>query len=97
MQRIRGPVFLDCGWQDLVWRSCPYAQAIIDHLNAAHDHFSHVLYASSDAGHGVGAFIPYEPTENSLFPEDSLAADQQARAQNWPQLLNFLAALGDSS
>jgi dienelactone hydrolase len=89
-QRIRGPVFLACAGQDRVWTSCPYARAILQHLNAAHDRFPHTLYSYPNAGHGVGTFTPYEPTEVNE-PGDSPQSDQQARAQDWPRLLHFLA------
>jgi dienelactone hydrolase len=91
-QRIHGPVFLACAGQDKIWTSCPYAHAILQHLNAAHDHFPHTLYSYPNAGHGVGTFTPYEPTEVSQEGDDP-QADQQARAQDWPRLLHFLAAL----
>jgi dienelactone hydrolase len=90
-QRFHGPVFLACAGQDKVWTSCPYAHAILQHLNAAHDHFPHTLYSYPSAGHGVGTFTPYEPTEVSQ-PGDNPQADQAARAQDWPRLLHFLAA-----
>jgi len=86
-------VFLACASQDRIWTSCPYAQAIIQHLDAAHDRFRHTLYRYADAGHGLGVFTPYEPTQNSQ-PGDSPLADQRARAQDWPRLLRFLAGLG---
>jgi dienelactone hydrolase len=89
VQRIRGPVFLACGGADTVWTSCPYAQAIIHHLNVGHDTFGHVLYTYPTAGHGVGLFIPYEPITVTLFYDD-LQADQRARAKDWPRLLDFL-------
>ena len=35
VERIRGPVFLDCGGADAVWVSCPYARAIMTRLAAS--------------------------------------------------------------
>ncbi len=97
VQRIRGPVFVACGLDDAVWDSCDYGQAIMSHLTAAHDRFPHVLYAYPNAGHGVGAFTPYEPGAPSVFgpaagDTDSPQIDQQARARDWPRLLDFLRA-----
>lgn len=71
----------------------PLRQALIHHLNAAHDRFGHMLCAYSDAGRGVDQFIPYEPVTESAFPSDDVQSDQQARAQGWPTLLRFLSAL----
>jgi dienelactone hydrolase len=94
-QRIHGPVFLACAGKDTLWPSCPYAHAILQHLNAAHDPFPHPLYTYPNAGHGVGAITPYEPTQDYLTGE-SPQADQQAQAQDWPRLLQFLAAFSHS-
>lgn len=89
VQRIHGPIFLACGTADQTWTSCPYAAAIMAHLNAAHDRFPHVLYSYTNAGHEVGTIAPYEPfASRSIDPE----ANEQAREADWPRLLNFLAA-----
>lgn len=61
VERIRGPIFLDCAGMDHVWPSCQYASAITARLNARHDSRPHVYYAYPDAGHGIGAVLPYEP------------------------------------
>jgi dienelactone hydrolase len=89
-QRIRGPVFLDCGSADATWVSCAYAQAIMRLLDSHHDTWTHVLYAYSDAGHDVGSFSPYEPA----VPADATwSADQEAQPFLWQHLLAFLAGL----
>ena len=88
-QRIHGPVFLACADQDKVWTSCPYAHAIIQHLNAAHDRFPHTLYSYPDAGHGVGTFTPYEPT--AVDEPGDTPSRSAGPAQDWPRLLRFLA------
>lgn len=98
VQRIRGPIFLACGTDDAVWTSCAYARAIISHLNGVDDRFAHVLYAYAGAGHGVGDLIPYEPMTTGPYYAGVLGgtfqATQQAVAQGWPRLLDFLAAFG---
>jgi dienelactone hydrolase len=94
VQRIRGPVFLACGTADRVGPSCAWAHAIIAHLNAAHDRFPHLLYAYAGAGHSVGTFTPYDPTNPTGLSDDHPQANQQARSRNWPRLLDFLAAFG---
>ena len=93
VKRIRGPIFLACGGDDQTWTSCPYADAIIAHLNAAHDHFPHVLYRYANAGHEVGAFVPYEPQAGN---DSADQADQEALAAVWPRLLDFLSAFSRS-
>lgn len=97
VQKIRGPVFLDCGTADQVWTSCAFAEAIQSRLNAAHDHYPHVLYRYQGAGHGAGDLIPYEPISASTadldgnIGGDSPLANSDAAARLWPQLLDFLA------
>jgi dienelactone hydrolase len=93
---IRGPVFLDCGTQDRVWTSCPYAQTIQQEL--AGDRYPHVLYRYLGAGHFVNGLVPYEP--RLLAPRyaeglgDSVTANVDADARLWPHLLHFLAGVG---
>ncbi len=53
VQRIRGPVFLDCGTADEIWSSCAYAMRIDSRLNAARFPYPHVLYRYQGAGHHV--------------------------------------------
>ncbi len=102
VQRIPGPIFLDCGGADQAWNSCAYAQAIIGRLDAAHDPYPHELAAYLDAGHGIGSPIPYEPTANQAqqtvdgvsvnLSGTAPEANPLALAQLWPRLLAFLAA-----
>jgi dienelactone hydrolase len=90
-ERIRGPVFLDCGGQDALWPSCLMAHAIVTRLRA--HHFGHpvTLLEYADAGHGVGFVLPYDPIY--LPTGGTIAADQRARAVVWPRLLAFLRSL----
>jgi dienelactone hydrolase len=97
VQKIHGPVFLDCGTDDQIWTSCAYAQAIQQHLTAAGDRYPHVLYRYLGAGHFVGSLIPYEPsTPGPADPSDDGQGDTplanlNADARLWPHLLAFLA------
>jgi dienelactone hydrolase len=97
VQKIRGPVFLDCGTADRVWTSCAFAQAIQSRLNAAQDRYPHVLYRYQGAGHGAGDLIPYEPISSDVTDldentgGDSPLANTDAADRLWPQLLDFLA------
>jgi dienelactone hydrolase len=89
VERIAGPVLLDCAGQDEVWSSCPYADAIVSRLDHAGGQFSHVLYRYPDAGHGIGEALPYEPFATpSADPHYS--ADQLARSDLWPRILAYL-------
>lgn len=90
---IRGPMFLDCGGSDQVWVSCPFAKAIMNRLDGHHDRYRHVLAEYPQAGHGVGSFVPYEPSNPKN--QGSLAgaqpeSNQVALAKVWPRLMEFL-------
>ena len=61
VQKIRGPVLLDCGTADQLWVSCTFGEAIQRLLTAAGDRYAHVLYRYAGAGHLVDSLIPYEP------------------------------------
>lgn len=93
VERIAGPVFLVCGGMDQVWASCPFSRAIVRRLTAHHDRFAHVLAAYPDAGHGVGGFVPYEPTgvmASSVTAGRDPQTNQLALAKVWPRLIEFL-------
>ena len=97
VERIHGPVFLDCGGADAVWPSCPYARAIMTRLAAHHDAYQHVLQVYPAAGHGAGSLVPYEPVASTTTPGANLAgrspdANPDADAMLWPRLLAFLAS-----
>ena len=93
-QRIRGPVFLDCGTADQTWTSCRYARAILSLLTAHHDRWAHVLYIYPGAGHWVGSLVPYEPYSPAATELDpSYPADQRALPLLWQHVLRFLAGL----
>ena len=97
VQRIRGPVFLDCGTADEIWSSCAYALRIDSRLNAARFPYPHVLYRYQGAGHHVNTLVPYEPGDGfadliePLAEGNTLFANANAHARLWPRLLSFLA------
>jgi dienelactone hydrolase len=91
VERIRGPILLDCAGKDLVWDSCPFAVAIMQRLAAHHDRYRHVLYRAPEAGHAVGGLLPYEPVAAGTDP-----ADELAREKLWPHVLAFLGAIAQA-
>jgi dienelactone hydrolase len=97
VERIKGPVFLDCGGADHVLRSCPNARAIMTRLAAHHDAYQRVFYAYPAAGHGVGSLMPYQPVADTAqgpaLAGASANANPDAQARLWPHLLQFLAGL----
>ena len=97
-ERIDGPVFLVCGGQDNLWPSCPMAERIVSRLRSHHFRHKVTFLRYPNAGHGVGALVPYYPGPDS---EDvagrTLFSNQIARADGWPKFEAFLKALGDSA
>ena len=89
VERIRGPVFVVAGVLDFVWPSALYANAIVERL---HDHGRRDVTSSIylDAGHAVGAAVPYLPVEAL---GGTPAGDAAARADSWRKLLRWLGAL----
>jgi len=92
VEMIRGPIFLDCGGADTVWHSCKLADAITARLVAHHDAYQHILLTYPDAGH-LSDLPPYYPgREIAIVQGRSPEANDRAREQAWPRLLDFLAA-----
>lgn len=101
VQRIRGPVLLDCGTDDHVWTSCAYAGNIQSRLNAAHDPYPHALYRYSGAGHFVGDLVAHQP--GAILPAtaghgagNTPLANANADARLWPRVLSFVAGRGQT-
>jgi dienelactone hydrolase len=95
-ERIKGPILLDCGGYDHLWSSCPMADAIVGRLLAHHFRYRISLLAYPQAGHGVGALVPYAPGHLSFLDGASADANERADANGWPRLLTFLRGLADS-
>jgi len=97
-QKINGPTFLDCGEADRTWPSCPYAEAILNRLNASDDRWEHVLYSYPGAGHDIGSLVPYEPAsapeQSEIVPSYPVIAEDEPVL--WQHLLTFLATFAAS-
>lgn len=91
--RIHGPVFVDCGGRDYVWPSCLYAKTIKAELATGFT-YPQTILEFPDAGHGIGALVPFRAeTELSQLQGLTPASNQVAREQAWPHLLKFLSAV----
>jgi dienelactone hydrolase len=95
VERIRGPVLVACGGQDLVWPSCGYVDAITARLRA--HRFAHPVTALRyrDAGHAVGGIAAWygSMTEDALASfGGTVAATQAAQADAHTKLLALLAS-----
>lgn len=91
VEQIKGSLLTACAGDDLTWRSCSYAAAIIQRLKAKHSPFPHELYTYPDAGHSVGALLPYEP--GTMTSDLDIPGSEQAREQLWPHILAFLRTI----
>jgi dienelactone hydrolase len=79
-----------------------WARQIMTELDHDHDRFPHQALVYQGAGHGVGTF-PYgavgvtvtSPLDGATLDlGGSRAGNATAKAQGWPKVLAFLAAMG---
>jgi dienelactone hydrolase len=93
--KFQGPVFIDCGGADEVWSSCTYADDMMAQLERAHDRYPHEFLDYPEAGHGLGAPVPYDPGVASLEYDyglggETVLSNPVALASQWGKLLAFL-------
>jgi dienelactone hydrolase len=91
VEKIAGPIFLVSGVDDLIWPSAIYAAEIVTRLRA-HQRADYTSLVYQQAGHLVGAAVPYVPLVDPALG-GTAAADARARADSWPKLLVFLERL----
>jgi BAAT / Acyl-CoA thioester hydrolase C terminal len=92
-ERIAGPILTASGGLDQVWPSYRDAEALHARLSARGFAQRHRDLRFEDAGHGLGAAIPYLPTLTYSQLGGSAAADEAAKARLWPQMLAFMNRL----
>lgn len=97
MEKITGAVLTLCGGGDLLWSSCRYSDAIHRRLQDHQSRYPRLALAYPDAGHAVDFPMPYQPmapaAANALPTYGATpTANEQARADAWPQLLAFVRA-----
>jgi dienelactone hydrolase len=92
-ERIAGPVLTASGGVDALWPSYDYAEAVHRRLAARHFAYPHPDLRFENAGHGVGAAIPYLPTATIRDFGGSAVADEAAKAALWPRILDFMRGL----
>jgi hypothetical protein len=95
-ERIAGPVLTASGGVDAVWPSYDYAEALHQRLVAHHFAYPHPDLRFENAGHGVGAAIPYLFTANIRDFGGSARADEAAKVALWPRILDFMRGLRGS-
>jgi dienelactone hydrolase len=89
-ERIRGPVLLISAGADQVWPSAAMARAISKRLTS-HGHTSeHRVLEYPDATHSLGSLIPQLPDGLPAPGPLDWPADQAARSDAWPKLIDFV-------
>lgn len=102
VEKIHGPILLLCGQDDWLWPSCRNARALQQRLSTQ-GRPAATLLSYPDAGHFVVSPVPYRPGTVSgsatradgrtLQVGGTYQADQAARADAWPKILDFLRGL----
>jgi dienelactone hydrolase len=95
VERIRGPILVAGGGQDLLWPSFYFAKDIADRSRDRHGPPVHV-FDYPDAGH-FGYAAPYLPSSDAAVVGGvrrplggTAAANATARADLWPRILGLL-------
>jgi dienelactone hydrolase len=94
VERISGPILTAGAGDDAVWQSTTYTQQIQQRLDAHHFRYPHQRLTYPQAGHDIGAAIPYLPEPDQAHFGGSPQASAAARADLWPRILDFLKRLG---
>jgi dienelactone hydrolase len=90
VELVPGPVCLVGAGADRVWPSADMARALSSRLLDYGDAHGHTVLEYPDASHSLGYLIPRLPP--GLLPPDLIdePADQAARADAWPKVLQFI-------
>jgi len=94
VERVPGPILLVAAGTDRVWPSADMARALSGRLREHGDAHGHTVLEYPDAGHSLGYLIPRLPP--GLLPPDLVdePADQAARADAWPRVVDFICRAG---
>lgn len=94
VERISGPILTTGAGEDTVWDSALWVHEIERRLRDRQFRFPHAALTYPRAGHLAGVALPYlpAPTVQDEFG-GSARGDAAAKADLWPRILRFLAAL----
>ncbi|HEU5271576.1 MAG TPA: acyl-CoA thioesterase/bile acid-CoA:amino acid N-acyltransferase family protein [Jatrophihabitans sp.] len=94
VERIRGPLLLDCGILDRVWPSCSYLDAITSRLSAHHFEYP-VTPVKLDGGHFVANPLRYYSATDPNFANGGgdASSDEPAQAEVYGKVLDLLASV----
>jgi dienelactone hydrolase len=95
VERIRGPILMVCGGNDLLWSSCAFVEAVRARLRA--HGFTHPVTALTypDAGHFVGVIMAYIPCSTACFVAlgGTAQVNHAATRDSQAKLMAMLASL----
>jgi dienelactone hydrolase len=92
-ERIAGPIHTASGDNDALWPSWSYAETLHRRLDAHGFRYPQRDLSFDDAGHALGAAVPYQPTATVPQLGGSAAADEAAKAALWPRILAVMTGL----
>jgi dienelactone hydrolase len=102
VERIRGPVPMNCGGQDGVWQSCQFEDAVSFRLRQHHFRYPVTALNYPEGGHYVGTFstayisqtaASLDITPSGLIPGGTLPATLAGAADSHAKLLTLLRSL----
>jgi dienelactone hydrolase len=102
VERIRGPVLLNCGGQDGIWQSCQFLNAITFRLKQHHFRYPVTALEYPDGGHYVGTFVTayvsvtdavLDVGPDGLNPGGTLPATLAGAADSHAKLLALLRSI----
>ncbi len=102
VERIRGPVLMNCGGQDGIWQSCLFVDAVSFRLKQHHFRYPVTALEYPDGGHYVGTFTTtytsstaatVESAPGGLIPGGTLPATLAGAAASHATLLTLLKGL----
>jgi dienelactone hydrolase len=93
VERIAGPILTASGGQDELWPSYLYADTLQHRLTVHRFSYSHRNLYFENAGHELGAALPYLPTSASRQAGGTAAANEAAKTTLWPRVLTFIRTL----
>jgi dienelactone hydrolase len=94
VERIAGPILTAAGGLDEVWPSYEFTEALHQRLVDRRFAYAHGDLRFENAGHLLGAAVPYLPTTTTRKYGGSAGADEAAKAALWPRILDFMRGLG---
>jgi dienelactone hydrolase len=92
-ERIDGPILTASGGDDTLWPSAEFTTTLHQRLDRRHFAHPHEDLEFGEAGHQVGAAIPYLPSVVEGERGGTARANAAGKAALWPRILEFMRGL----